>query len=115
MNPNPRQAQLVEQVQKLGTVSVEALAEQFGVTLQTVRRDVKLLSDAGLLPVAARAPLALATQVILAVALAAGGLETALRRMVARGWRPMLLGGIATAFIASSTLALVLLLGGSRA
>ena len=42
MNPNPRQAQLVEQVQKLGTVSVEALAEQFGVTLQTVRRDVKL-------------------------------------------------------------------------
>ena len=49
MNPNPRQAQLVEQVQKLGTVSVEALAEQFGVTLQTVRRDVKLLSDAGLL------------------------------------------------------------------
>ena len=26
-----------------------ALAEQFGVTLQTVRRDVKLLADAGLL------------------------------------------------------------------
>jgi DeoR family transcriptional regulator, glycerol-3-phosphate regulon repressor len=30
-------------------VSVEALAEQFGVTLQTVCRDVKMLSDAGLL------------------------------------------------------------------
>jgi DeoR family glycerol-3-phosphate regulon repressor len=30
-------------------MSVEALGEQFGVTLQTVRRDVKLLSDAGLL------------------------------------------------------------------
>ena len=30
-------------------MSVEALAEQFGVTLQTVRRDVKLLADAGLL------------------------------------------------------------------
>jgi DeoR family glycerol-3-phosphate regulon repressor len=30
-------------------VSVEALSDQFGVTLQTVRRDVKLLSDAGLL------------------------------------------------------------------
>ena len=73
------------------------------------------LASTGLLPVAARAPLALATQVILAVALAAVGLETDLRRMVARGWRPMLLGGIATAFIASSTLALVLLLGGSRA
>ena len=32
-----------------GSISVEALAEQFGVTLQTVRRDVKLLADAGLL------------------------------------------------------------------
>ena len=49
MTPNPRQAQLVEEVQRRGSVSVEALAEQFGVTLQTVRRDVKLLSDAGLL------------------------------------------------------------------
>ena len=49
MNPNPRQSQLVKEVQRLGSVSVEALAEQFGVTLQTVRRDVKLLSDAGLL------------------------------------------------------------------
>ena len=49
MTPNPRQAQLVEEVQRRGTVSVEALAEQFGVTLQTVRRDVKLLADAGLL------------------------------------------------------------------
>ncbi|UUX97759.1 DeoR/GlpR family DNA-binding transcription regulator [Aquabacterium sp. J223] len=29
--------------------TVEALAERFGVTLQTVRRDVKLLADAGLL------------------------------------------------------------------
>ena len=49
MNPNPRQAQLVEEVQRLGTASVEALSDHFGVTLQTVRRDVKLLSDAGLL------------------------------------------------------------------
>ena len=49
MNQNPRQAQLVEEVQRRGSVSVETLAEQFGVTLQTVRRDVKLLADAGLL------------------------------------------------------------------
>ena len=35
-------------VRELGTASVEALAERFGVTLQTVRRDVKLLADAGL-------------------------------------------------------------------
>lgn len=49
MTPNPRQSQLLEEVRVRGTVSVEALAEKFSVTLQTVRRDVKLLSDAGLL------------------------------------------------------------------
>lgn len=48
MSPNPRQLELLEQVRARGSVSVEALAELFGVTLQTVRRDVKLLSDAGL-------------------------------------------------------------------
>ncbi|MFC5868881.1 DeoR/GlpR family DNA-binding transcription regulator [Aquincola agrisoli] len=36
-------------VKALGTASVETLAEHFGVTLQTVRRDVRLLADAGLL------------------------------------------------------------------
>ncbi len=49
MNHSPRQLELVEEVRRLRTVSVEALAERFGVTLQTVRRDVRLLSDAGLL------------------------------------------------------------------
>jgi DeoR family transcriptional regulator, glycerol-3-phosphate regulon repressor len=49
MTPNPRQALLLEEVRARGSVTVEALAEQFGVTLQTVRRDVKLLSDARLL------------------------------------------------------------------
>lgn len=48
MTPNPRQAQLMDEVKRRGSMTVEALAEQFGVTLQTVRRDVKLLSDAGL-------------------------------------------------------------------
>ena len=47
--PNPRQAGVVEMAQERGSVSVEALAERFGVTLQTMRRDVTLLSDAGLL------------------------------------------------------------------
>ncbi len=47
--PNPRQAGVLNTVRELGTVTVEALAERFSVTLQTVRRDVKLLSDAGLL------------------------------------------------------------------
>ena len=46
---NLRQAALLDSVRELGSVSVEALAERFGVTLQTVRRDVKLLSDAGAL------------------------------------------------------------------
>ncbi|MBW8830973.1 MAG: DeoR/GlpR transcriptional regulator [Burkholderiales bacterium] len=49
MTPNPRQSLLLDEVRARGAMSVEALSEQFGVTLQTVRRDVKLLSDAGLL------------------------------------------------------------------
>jgi DeoR family glycerol-3-phosphate regulon repressor len=49
LNPNPRQAGPAVEVREHGSVSVEALSERFGVTLQTVRRDVKLLADAGLL------------------------------------------------------------------
>jgi DeoR family glycerol-3-phosphate regulon repressor len=49
MSPNPRQIMLLDEVRARGSVSVETLAERFGVTLQTVRRDVKLLQDAGLL------------------------------------------------------------------
>ena len=48
MNPSPRQLELVGEVRRLRTASVEALAAHFGVTLQTVRRDVRLLADAGL-------------------------------------------------------------------
>ena len=47
--PNPRQSDLVAAVREHGAMTVEAMAERFGVTLQTVRRDVGLLSDAGLL------------------------------------------------------------------
>ncbi len=47
--PNPRQAGVLGTVRELGATTVEALAERFGVTLQTVRRDVKLLAEAGLL------------------------------------------------------------------
>jgi DeoR family glycerol-3-phosphate regulon repressor len=49
MTPNPRQADLLDAVRSQGAQRVEALAERFGVTLQTVRRDVKLLAAAGLL------------------------------------------------------------------
>jgi DeoR family glycerol-3-phosphate regulon repressor len=47
--PNPRQAELLDAVRAAGSVSVEALAARFGVTLQTVRRDVRQLAEAGLL------------------------------------------------------------------
>lgn len=47
--PNPRQSELVAAVREHGVMTVEAMADRFGVTLQTVRRDVGLLADAGLL------------------------------------------------------------------
>ena len=47
--PNPRQAGVLSAVREQGSATVEALAERFNVTLQTVRRDVKLLAEAGLL------------------------------------------------------------------
>lgn len=49
LTPNPRQSDVLDEVRHRGSISVEALAERFGVTLQTVRRDVKLLAEAGLL------------------------------------------------------------------
>ena len=49
MEPSPRQLDLLDAVRRLNSASVEALAERFGVTLQTLRRDVRLLADAGLL------------------------------------------------------------------
>jgi DeoR family glycerol-3-phosphate regulon repressor len=49
MVPNPRQAALLEAVREQGSASVDALAQRFQVTLQTVRRDVGLMASAGLL------------------------------------------------------------------
>lgn len=49
MELNPRQTELIEAVRIQGPQSIEALAERFGVTLQTVRRDVRLLSENGLM------------------------------------------------------------------
>ncbi len=46
---NPRQSELLDLVRQHGVLSIEALAERFGVTLQTVRRDVQRLAEAGLL------------------------------------------------------------------
>ena len=49
MHPNPRQLKLLAVVQSLTSASVEQLATQLDVTLQTVRRDVQKLADKGLL------------------------------------------------------------------
>jgi uncharacterized membrane protein YadS len=46
---------------------------------------------------------------LLALALAAVGLETDIRKLIAQGWQPLALGALATLFIASSTLGLALL------
>ena len=48
-SPSPRQAAMLASLRELGSVTVQALAGRFGVTLQTVRRDVTRLSEAGLL------------------------------------------------------------------
>jgi len=45
----PRQLQLLQELRQRQSASVEELAELLGVTLQTVRRDVQRLADAGLL------------------------------------------------------------------
>ena len=49
MNLNPRQIKLIDVVRARGSVSVEQLSEELGVTLQTVRRDVQRLAEAGTL------------------------------------------------------------------
>ncbi len=49
MNLAPRHTHLLDVVRAHGPQTIEALAERFGVTLQTVRRDVQRLADAGLL------------------------------------------------------------------
>jgi DeoR family transcriptional regulator, glycerol-3-phosphate regulon repressor len=49
LNSNPRQLKLLDAVRTRGSITVEELAEKLGVTLQTVRRDVQRLSEAGLL------------------------------------------------------------------
>jgi uncharacterized integral membrane protein (TIGR00698 family) len=70
-----------------------------------------LLGDSGWIDPQWRSMANIATQVLLTFALAAVGLETDVRRLVAQGWQPLLLGALATAYIALSTLLLALLWG----
>lgn len=46
---NPRQLAMLRAVREHGSLKTEALAEQFDTTLQTVRRDIQRLTDAGVL------------------------------------------------------------------
>src|SRR5262249_34120070 len=66
-----------------------------------------LFNSLDLLPSAAKTELAQVTTLLLAVALAAMGLETDLQQAFARGWRRLLLGGAAWLFIAAFSLGLI--------
>lgn len=49
MSINPRQLAILQAVREQGSVKTEALAEQFGLSLQTTRRDVQRLTEASML------------------------------------------------------------------
>lgn len=49
MNLSARQSEIVDRIRRLGFQSIEALAAQFSVTPQTIRRDVNQLAEVGLL------------------------------------------------------------------
>jgi uncharacterized membrane protein YadS len=68
-----------------------------------------LLAGSGWVPVEAKQIAAPIAQALLALALAAVGLETDIRKLIAQGWQPLALGALATVFVASSTLGLALL------
>lgn len=63
------------------------------------------------IPADVKAPIATVTTFLLSMALAAMGLETDLRKLKAKGLRPLILGAAAALFIASFTLVLVKLAG----
>lgn len=68
-----------------------------------------LLAGTGWIPTNLRSDANLLAQMLLALALAAVGLETDVRKLIAQGWQPLALGALATLFICSTTLALALL------
>ncbi|MCU4653026.1 DeoR/GlpR family DNA-binding transcription regulator [Roseibacterium sp. SDUM158016] len=49
MTMTPRQHDILSAVREAGRVTVDGLAERFGVTVQTIRRDLGALCDAGVL------------------------------------------------------------------
>lgn len=67
-----------------------------------------IASTLGWIPEASKPMLAWATQLLLALSLAAVGLETNFRGIIAHGWRPLLLGALATLVIGGWSLGLIL-------
>jgi len=65
------------------------------------------INSLGLVPPEVKPPLASVTTVLLTMALAAMGLETDLGKVRARGYRPLVLGALATGVIALVSLALI--------
>ena len=49
MEPTPRQSRIVDLARRRGRVGVDALADDFGVTPQTIRRDLNELCQRGVL------------------------------------------------------------------
>lgn len=49
MEPTPRQSRIIDLARRRGRVGVDALAEDFGVTPQTIRRDLNELCQRGVL------------------------------------------------------------------
>ena len=70
-----------------------------------------ILNSLVTIPPEVKAPLATVTTFLLSMALAAMGLETDVRKLKAKGLRPLILGAAASLFIASFTLVLVKLAG----
>ncbi|TCT05141.1 YeiH family protein [Aquabacter spiritensis] len=70
-----------------------------------------VVNSFGLVPAEAKPALVQTTTFLLALALGAMGLETDIRKLKAKGWRPLALGAAAWLFIAGLTFGLIDLLG----
>ncbi len=66
-----------------------------------------VINSLGILPPTVNATVAPVTTVLLAISLAAMGLETDVRKLKARGWRPLALGTLAWLFVSSLSFVLI--------
>jgi len=66
-----------------------------------------VVNSLGVIPSEARVPVAQITTFLLAMALGAMGLETDVRKLKAKGWKPLALGAAAWVFIAGLSFGLI--------